>query len=234
MLDKRRKINKEKVSCEETCDKKNYSEKLRERIEKAYKVRLDYVFTFGKYRGDKMKYVCDVDPSYIQWLMRKKVLDLAQEAINYYVGSQRQTDKKEKRQQEKQRQKARRERRERTNYKYTAHDFGEQTYWQNASRQSFNSGNRTQRQTAQSQVSAKIVTPASQWDHLPKRERAGKILGLHGKITKGELRALYRKRMLEYHPDKVSCLGEELQKLAHEMSLRINEAYDYFKEVYDL
>jgi DnaJ-domain-containing protein 1 len=31
--------------------------------------------------------------------------------------------------------------------------------------------------------------------------------------------------MREYHPDKVAHLGEELQKLAHDKALEIQQAY---------
>lgn len=39
------------------------------------------------------------------------------------------------------------------------------------------------------------------------------------------IRAAYRARMQEYHPDKVAHLGEALQKLAHEKSQEIQRAY---------
>jgi DnaJ like chaperone protein len=35
--------------------------------------------------------------------------------------------------------------------------------------------------------------------------------------------------MMEYHPDKVAHLGEELQKLAHEKSQEIQRAYQQLR-----
>ncbi len=43
--------------------------------------------------------------------------------------------------------------------------------------------------------------------------------------TRDAIRAAYRERMKEYHPDKVAQLGEALQKLAHEKSQEIQRAY---------
>lgn len=236
MSETRKKIHKERVDKKETKCKGAYAERLRERLGEAHKITLDYVFTFGKYRDDCIKFVCDIDPLYIQWIMTKRILDLSKEVIDYYIQAQRKAREQSERAERERAEREQRERTERARAKRQAYEdaYSSNDFWQDAFRQSFNFGNRTQRQSTESQVSVKVVSPASQWDHLPQREKAGKILGLSGKITKEELKALYRKRMLEYHPDKVSCLGEELQKLAHEMSLRINEAYDYFKMAYDL
>ena len=51
------------------------------------------------------------------------------------------------------------------------------------------------------------------------------VLGLAPSASKEEVRAAYRKRMQEYHPDKVAHLGEALQKVAHEKSQEIQRAY---------
>jgi DnaJ like chaperone protein len=40
------------------------------------------------------------------------------------------------------------------------------------------------------------------------------------------IQAAYRARMNEYHPDKVTHLGEELQQLAHRKALEIQRAYE--------
>lgn len=58
------------------------------------------------------------------------------------------------------------------------------------------------------------------------------ILGLKGKVTLADVKSRYRELANQYHPDKVSHLGEKLQSLAKEEMLKINEANDYFKKKY--
>ena len=55
------------------------------------------------------------------------------------------------------------------------------------------------------------------------------VLGVSPSATQDEIRAAYRARMTEYHPDRVSHLGEELRKLAHEKTLAIQRAYEALK-----
>lgn len=58
-------------------------------------------------------------------------------------------------------------------------------------------------------------------------------LGLTGEITPEAVRAAYKARVREYHPDRVSRLGVKLRILAEEETKRINEAYAYFRQRYD-
>ncbi len=51
------------------------------------------------------------------------------------------------------------------------------------------------------------------------------ILGIDASASGAEIRAAYKARMHEYHPDKVAHLGEELQELAHRKALEIQKAY---------
>ena len=51
------------------------------------------------------------------------------------------------------------------------------------------------------------------------------VLGIPRSAPREAIRAAYRERMNEYHPDKVAHLGEELQRLAHEKSQEIQRAY---------
>lgn len=53
------------------------------------------------------------------------------------------------------------------------------------------------------------------------------ILGVERGATPEEIRAAYRRAVAQYHPDKVSHLGQELQELAHQKLLAIQQAYDY-------
>ncbi len=51
------------------------------------------------------------------------------------------------------------------------------------------------------------------------------ILAIDSSASGEEIRAAYRARMHEYHPDKVAHLGEELQKVAHRKAVEIQQAY---------
>ncbi|SDO99207.1 DnaJ domain-containing protein [Desulforhopalus singaporensis] len=55
-------------------------------------------------------------------------------------------------------------------------------------------------------------------------------LGLEKGATFEEIKKAYRKLSMQYHPDKVSHLGEEFKKVAEEKMKEINAAYDYFKK----
>jgi hypothetical protein len=52
------------------------------------------------------------------------------------------------------------------------------------------------------------------------------ILGVERHATEEEIRAAYRRAVAQYHPDKVSHLGQELQELAHQKLIAIQQAYD--------
>lgn len=56
------------------------------------------------------------------------------------------------------------------------------------------------------------------------------VLGIEPGAPEQAVKEAYRERMMEYHPDKVSHLGEALQILAEEKSKLINEAYQTILE----
>lgn len=56
------------------------------------------------------------------------------------------------------------------------------------------------------------------------------ILGVEKSATEAEIKKAYRKMAVEYHPDKVSYLGEDVQKSAKEKFQKINEAYEAIKK----
>ena len=56
------------------------------------------------------------------------------------------------------------------------------------------------------------------------------VLGIDRSASKKEIQSAYRARMQEYHPDKVSHLGEELQRLANVKSQEIQRAYQQLKK----
>jgi hypothetical protein len=58
----------------------------------------------------------------------------------------------------------------------------------------------------------------------------GDLLGLHGKITKSEIREKYIDMISKYHPDKVFGLGEELKILAEKKTKQLNLAYEWMKK----
>jgi DnaJ-domain-containing protein 1 len=61
-------------------------------------------------------------------------------------------------------------------------------------------------------------------------DEACRVLQLTRPFTAEQLRAAYRQRMSEYHPDKVSGLGQELQVLAESKSKEINTAFDFLEK----
>ena len=43
------------------------------------------------------------------------------------------------------------------------------------------------------------------------------------------IKAIYRKRIAQYHPDKVLAMGPEIREIAEQKAKEINEAYEYFR-----
>ncbi len=62
-------------------------------------------------------------------------------------------------------------------------------------------------------------------------DKAFSVLGLKNNATNDEVKDSYRKKMKEYHPDRVSGLGEELQELAKKKTMEINQAYDFIRNI---
>ena len=56
------------------------------------------------------------------------------------------------------------------------------------------------------------------------------ILEISHNSTPAEIKSAYRKKMMEYHPDKVEKLGSKLKKIAEEESKKLNTAYSILKE----
>jgi DnaJ like chaperone protein len=72
----------------------------------------------------------------------------------------------------------------------------------------------------------------------PSRSAAGtaadkdphEVLGIQPGASEQEIKDAYRDKMKRYHPDRVSGLGEELQRVATEKTLEIQRAYDKLRQ----
>ena len=65
---------------------------------------------------------------------------------------------------------------------------------------------------------------------VPKTDSAYKILETNSNATDEEVKKAYRNMAVKYHPDKVSYLGEDFQKMAKEKFQKVNEAYEQIKK----
>ena len=59
---------------------------------------------------------------------------------------------------------------------------------------------------------------------------AYKVLEAEPNATDEEIKKAYRKMAVKYHPDKVSHLGDDFQKMAEEKFKKLNEAYSLIKK----
>ncbi|MFO7935593.1 MAG: TerB family tellurite resistance protein [Bacteroidales bacterium] len=57
-----------------------------------------------------------------------------------------------------------------------------------------------------------------------------KILEIESTATDEEVKKAYRRMAMKYHPDKVSHLGEDFKKVAHEKFRKVQNAYDQIKK----
>ncbi len=57
-----------------------------------------------------------------------------------------------------------------------------------------------------------------------------KILEIESTSSNDDLKKAYRRMAMKYHPDKVSHLGEDFKKVAHEKFRKVQEAYDQVKK----
>ena len=55
------------------------------------------------------------------------------------------------------------------------------------------------------------------------------VLELEPGASPEEIQAAYKAQLLKYHPDRVSHLGDEFQKLAHRKTVAIRQAYTILK-----
>jgi len=60
------------------------------------------------------------------------------------------------------------------------------------------------------------------------------VLGVSENSTFEEIKISYRELIIKYHPDKVSHLGSEIIKVAEYETKKLNGAYDYFKNKFEV
>ena len=65
---------------------------------------------------------------------------------------------------------------------------------------------------------------------VPNTQGDYKILEIEPSATDEELKKAYRRMAMKYHPDKVSHLGEDFQKAAHEKFQSVSKAYENIKK----
>ena len=59
--------------------------------------------------------------------------------------------------------------------------------------------------------------------------KAFAVLGIDDNSTNEQIKDAYKRKVREYHPDKVAALGSDLQELAARKTIEINEAYRFLK-----
>lgn len=76
---------------------------------------------------------------------------------------------------------------------------------------------------------AEADKPKQQAEEGEKSKTPWEVLDVPEDAEFSEIQRAYRKKVAAYHPDKVSHLGAELQKLAHEKMLEIQQAFDVLR-----
>ena len=61
-------------------------------------------------------------------------------------------------------------------------------------------------------------------------QRYYEVLGLQPGADFAEIKSVYRKLSMKYHPDKVGHLGDEFKKMAEDKMKELNVAYEYLKK----
>jgi len=62
-------------------------------------------------------------------------------------------------------------------------------------------------------------------------DQAYQILKIDSATSNDDIKIAYKNRIKEYHPDKVSTMGEEIQSVARIKTQQINEAYYLLKKI---
>jgi DnaJ-domain-containing protein 1 len=81
--------------------------------------------------------------------------------------------------------------------------------------------NKNESQENSANFNNKVMTP----------EMAFKVLGIKDGVSIEEIKSAYKQRLMEYHPDRVANLGDELKILAERKTKEINFAYGIIRKV---
>ena len=68
----------------------------------------------------------------------------------------------------------------------------------------------------------------------PQEDNFASVLGLVEPYDMDDVKSAYRTLIAQYHPDKVSRMGDEIREVAERKAKEINESYDFFQRRYDL
>ena len=68
----------------------------------------------------------------------------------------------------------------------------------------------------------------------PEEDNFASVLGLVHPYDMDDVKSAYRTLIAQYHPDKVSRMGDEIREVAERKAKEINESYDFFRRKYDL
>jgi len=68
----------------------------------------------------------------------------------------------------------------------------------------------------------------------PEEDDFAGVLGLVDPYDMDDVKSAYRTLIAQYHPDKVSRMGDEIREVAERKAKEINESYDFFRRKYDL
>ena len=68
----------------------------------------------------------------------------------------------------------------------------------------------------------------------PQEDNFASVLGLVDPYDMDDVKSAYRTLIAQYHPDKVSRMGDEIREVAERKAKEINESYDFFRRKYDL
>ena len=60
--------------------------------------------------------------------------------------------------------------------------------------------------------------------------RFGKILEIEDLQDSEKIKTSYRKKIAQYHPDRVGAMGPEIREVAEKKAKEINEAYEHFRK----
>ena len=80
-------------------------------------------------------------------------------------------------------------------------------------------------------IATYISLPKTEADSIfaqfrPSNDSNYRILGITPDATDEEVKKAYRKMAVQYHPDKVATLGEDVQKAAEEKFKAVSQAYE--------